>query len=124
MGLKIATWNLCLGLFHKKDYVRKLLNENEIDILNLQETELETGLDLKNLHIRGYVLESETNEKKIRVVTYIRNTITYTRRADLESPNLHLIILDIKNEDNLRVITLYRTFNPQDKTTARAFFRK
>ena len=25
--IKIATWNLCLGLFHKKDYVKTLLNK-------------------------------------------------------------------------------------------------
>jgi hypothetical protein len=57
MVLNIATCNLCLGLFHKKDYVRNLLYENDIDTLNLQETELEPDIDLNNLNIKGYVLE-------------------------------------------------------------------
>ena len=39
-NIKIATWNLCLGLLHKKDYVRRLLEDNNIAILNLQETEI------------------------------------------------------------------------------------
>ena len=38
---KVATWNLCLGLLHKIDYVKNCLNKHCIDILNLQETELQ-----------------------------------------------------------------------------------
>jgi exonuclease III len=64
MTLKIATWNLCLGLFHKKDYVRKQLYENNIDLLTLQETELSPELQLENLQIKGYSIEVENNNKK------------------------------------------------------------
>ena len=64
MTLKIATWNLCLGLFHKKDYVRTQLYENNIDILTLQETELSPELQLENLQIKGYSIEVENNNKK------------------------------------------------------------
>ena len=84
MSMKIATWNLCLGLFHKKDYVRSLLDENEIDLLALQETELLPNIDTKNLQIKGYSLEVENNEKKKRVAIYIKNTTNYQRREDLE----------------------------------------
>ncbi len=106
MVLNIATWNLCLSLFHKKDYVRNLLYENNIDILNLQETELGPDIDLNNLNIKGYVLEVETNEKKKRVATYIKTSVQYKRRNDLEKPNLHLIILDIQASPQVRIITL------------------
>ena len=64
MTLKIATWNLCLGLFHKKDYVRTLLHKNDIDLLTLQETELSPELQLENLQIKGYTIEVENNNKK------------------------------------------------------------
>ena len=64
MPMKIATWNLCLGLFHKKDYVRTLLNDNEIDVLALQETELSPDVDEKNLMIKDYSIEVEKNDKK------------------------------------------------------------
>jgi exonuclease III len=53
MTLKIATWNLFLGLFHKKDYVRTQLYENNINILTLQETELSPELQLENLNLKG-----------------------------------------------------------------------
>jgi exonuclease III len=123
MVLNIATWNLCLGLFHKKDYVRNLLYENNIDVLNLQETELGPDIDLKNLNIKGYALEVETNENKKRVATYIKTSVQYKRRNDLEKPNLHLIILDIQANPQLRIITLYRTFRPQDASSPREHFQ-
>ena len=124
MVLNIATWNLCLGLFHKKDYVRNLLYENDIDILNLQETELGPDIDLNNLNIKGYVLEVETNENKKRVATYIKTSVQYKRRNDLEKPNLHLIILNIQADSQVRIITLYRTFRPQDASLPRENFKK
>ena len=124
MTIKLATWNLCLGLFHKKDYVRNLLYENNIDVLCLQETELRPNIDLNNLNIKGYTLEVEKNREKKRVATYIKNNLSYIRRSDLESPDLHLIILDLKTKNKVRLITIYRTFNPQDDSTAREFFRK
>ena len=41
--MKIATLNLCLGLKFKKDLVKNILLDNEIDILVMQETEKEAG---------------------------------------------------------------------------------
>ncbi len=84
MPIKIATWNLCLGLFHKKDYVRTLLNENELDVLALQETELTPDVNEKNLMIRNYSIEVEKNDKKKRVAIYIKNTVHYKRREEFE----------------------------------------
>ena len=110
-------------LFHKKDYVRNLLYENDIDILNLQETELGPEIDLNNLNIKGYVLEVETNKKKKRVATYIKTSVQYKRRNDLEKPNLHLIILDIQPSPQVRIITLYRTFRPQVARSPREHFQ-
>ena len=124
MTLKIATWNLCLGLFHKKDYVRTQLYENNIDILTLQETELSPELQLENLQIKGYSIEVEKNNKKRRVAIYIKNSISYKRRVDLEREGLHIIILDVESSPPARIITIYRTFNPQCGCTPRENFRK
>ena len=60
----LGTLNLCLGLKFKKDLVKGLLTENEIDILAMQETEIENGLDEKLLNIPGYNLEMEKNSGK------------------------------------------------------------
>ena len=124
MPMKIATWNLCLGLFHKKDYVRSLLHDNNIDILTLQETELADDIDVINLQIKGYSFEVETNDIKRRIAVYVRNTIAYKRRFDLEKTNLHTIVLDVGTTLVTRIITIYRTFTPQNKSTPRENFRE
>jgi exonuclease III len=124
MTLKIATWNLCLGLFHKKDYVRTQLYENNIDILTLQETELSPELRLDNLQIKGYSIEVENNNKKRRVAIYVKNSISYKRRIDLEKENMHIVILDVEISPPVRIITIYRTFNPQGGHTPRENFRE
>ena len=39
--MKVATWNLCLGLSNKKDTVLNEIELNSIDVCCMQETELE-----------------------------------------------------------------------------------
>ena len=112
--LKIATLNLCLGLKFKKDLVKNILLENDIDVLSLQETEIESDFDCELLSIPGYRFEYETNDVKRRVGTYIRNTIKYERCSSLEGINNHLLIIDILNgrKKRKRIINIYRSFNP------------
>ena len=112
--LRIGTLNLCLGLKFKKDLVRNILLENEIDILLMQETEVEKDFDCELLNIPGYSLECETNDVKRRVGTYVKNTIKYTRRFELEGENNHLLIIDVENgiKTKKRLINIYRSFNP------------
>ena len=123
MPLKIATWNLCLGIFHKKDYVRNILEENQIDVISLQETEISKDTDLENLKIRGYTLEVEENDEKMRIASYIKNGLHYRRRHDLEEKNRHLMIIDIETNPQTRIITIYRTFKPQQQITSRDHFK-
>ena len=40
MPINISTINLCLGLKNKKLLIKKMLEENEIDVLCMQETEI------------------------------------------------------------------------------------
>ena len=54
MDFKIASINLCLGLENRRIDVENLLIENEIMILCLQEVEIESNFDLKNLKLKGY----------------------------------------------------------------------
>ena len=93
MAIKIATLNLCLGLKNKKLLVKKLLEENDIDILCMQETEVKKDIDHKELNISKFLLELESNTKKSRVGVYISKTINYVRRTDLEGLDSNLIII-------------------------------
>jgi hypothetical protein len=123
MGFKIATLNLCLGLPNKKNIVKEMFITEKLDILCLQETEHEINLDHNLLDFPGVNYESENNQICSRVGTYIKTSINYIRRRDLEGLNSHLVIIDIKCEKNLRVINIYRPFNPQNGYSPRDFFR-
>jgi exonuclease III len=104
--------------------VKQLILDNKIDILCLQETELECNLDHNLMSFNKYSYESEDNSIKSRVGCYINYSIDYIRRRDLEDKNLHLIILDVKSHRNLRIINIYRPFNPRNGLSPREFFNQ
>ena len=47
--LKFATLNFCLGSKFKKDLVKNILLENDIDKILIQETEIESDFDCELL---------------------------------------------------------------------------
>ena len=113
--MRIATWNLCLGLANKKDYVINTIRNERIDICGLQEIEINKDFPKQNLSAKGYKFESESNDIKARVGLYINTNIVYDRRKDLEGINNSLIIIDFNAQNkNFRLINLYRVFNPQN----------
>ena len=126
INLKIGTLNLCLGLKGKKDLVKKILNENDIDILCMQELEITRDYDCNLLSIPGYILEIEENLNNRRVGYYIRDNVKYNRRKDLESLNCHIVILDLFDADNnlKRLIGIYRSFNPIGNTARNLFIEQ
>ena len=123
MQLKIGTLNLCLGLPNKKIVIKNIINEEQIDILCLQETELEINLHHNLMSFPGYIYESEMNKTQSRVGCYVKSNISYVRRIDLEGQDSHLIILDIKAKNNKHIINIYRPFNPQNNVRPLEFFK-
>ena len=115
--IKLSTWNLCLGLKNKKDYVVEMLRKEKIDICCMQEVELDKNFPIKNLQTRDYNFEAEVNTTKSRTGIYIRTNVCYVRRCDLEGSNNGLLIIDFNSTKNYRLINLYRTFNPQNGRT-------
>ena len=91
----VATWNLCLGLFHKKDYVKELLKSKHISILNLTENELKSDLNCNLLNIPGFVLEDENS-------TFVK----YNRRKDLEMQNRQMVVLDLNGANETRMVNM------------------
>ena len=121
--IKIGTLNLCLGLPNKKELVKNVIFQEEIDILCLQETEIEINIDHNLLSFPGFNYESETNTVRSRVGCYVKSSISYVRRRDLEGFNSHLIILDVIGIRTARIITIYRCFNPQTDISPLNFFK-
>ena len=85
MNTKIATLNLCLGLKSKKNEVKRLIIDNDIDILCVQESEIPNGYPVGLLTFKSFNYKNESNDLKSRCGIYIRNNISYVRRDDLET---------------------------------------
>ena len=114
--------NLCLGLRNKKDAVKRLIQENEIDIMCLQETEIPVDFPIDLLTFKGYNYENEFNQIKSRCGIYVSNKTTYNRRTDLEIVNMHVMIIDVNDSNNTRIINVYRPFNPVNGLSQKDFF--
>ena len=122
MDMKIATLNLCLGLKNKKDMVKGLIIENKLDILCVQEIEVQSDVPRNILSIKGFNFEAESNSKKARVGIYIKDNISYQRREDLEGTDLHLLVVDLNGSRKVRIINVYRSFNPTNGFSPRNNF--
>ena len=71
--IKAATWNICLGLKNKKDYVYETLRRNDIKICALQEVEITKDFNDDLLSSKDYSIEVETSTTKGRIATVIHN---------------------------------------------------
>ena len=121
--LKIGTWNLCLGLGNKKDTVTRYLNELNIGICCLQETEVTNDMQENLLNCGNYNIELEDNTVKKRAGIYIRSDINYIRRNDLEEQDSHIVIIDVVTVIPIRIVCIYRSFRPPRVVTAHYFFK-
>ena len=110
--IRIASWNLCLGLANKKDYVSQMILSNKMDICCMQETEISSDYDHDALSFGGYSLLLELNDVKSRTAIYVKNEIKHVRRLDLEQRNCGLVIVEINMKSSYRLINVYRSFNP------------
>ena len=117
LKFKIASWNLCLGLINKKDYVSEIMTRNKIDICCIQEAKILPGFDHTLLSTGEYSLIIENNEYKARTGMYIRNGTSFTRRENLEGKNSGIMVVDINLTHKYRLINVYRSFNPPGTET-------
>ena len=123
--IKVATWNLCLGLKNKKDYVYDTLRREKIDICLLQEVEINTNYPLNILSAKDYSIEVEKNDTKARCAIVIGKGIEYERREELEGNNLGIVVIDVNVDTTYRIVNVYRQFNPPPKKKSlskRTFF--
>ena len=102
--IKIATLNLCLGLKNKKEAVKRLVIENKIDILCIQETEIPFDYPCDLLTFKGFNYENENNSVKSRCGIYISNEIAYVRKTELESVDSHVVIIELNDTNRTRII--------------------
>ena len=82
--LKIATWNICLGLKNKKEYVKQMIKDHNIDICCIQECEIRKDYPKDLLSFKNFNIEVEQNSVKARCCIYVKDNVVYTRKEDLE----------------------------------------
>ena len=63
-----------LGLRNKKDYVGKMIKENKVDIMCLQEIDIEPNYPHNILNFKGYDFLTENNSLKARAGMYINKS--------------------------------------------------
>ena len=103
--------------------MKRLLEENDIDILCMQETEVMKDIAENELKLTGYSLELEGNSLKSRVGFYISKSLNYQRKFELEGTDSNLIIIDVEGTVNTRIINVYRSFAPQNNISQREKFK-
>ena len=108
-GLKIAHINV-RSLFPKIDEIRFLLNNTNLDILCISEAWLDNTITDAQVKVDGYAIErNDRNRHGGGVAMYIRDTLDYKLRDDLDSDTECLWIdLKISSEMNMLLCCLYR----------------
>ena len=104
--IKIATWNLCLGLKKKKDYVYDTIRKEKIDICMLQEVEINKDYPINILTAKDFKIEIEKSDIKARVALIINNDVKYERLYEFERPDLGIIAIDLNVNIKYRLITV------------------
>jgi len=104
-SLRIATWNVCLGAFHKTNLIKYHLSHENLDILFLNETKLNEKHDHELLKISGYHLVTPKNMLNSRIATYIHSNTNYI----INKTNLDLVTISISTE-NFKILGIYRGF--------------
>ena len=113
-GLKISHLNVC-SLRNKKDEVELFLQNSSYDIFSVSETWLNKDCPDNAFHIDGYNFErkdriSDDSSKGGGVGCYIRESIAYIRRKDLESDSLEVMWIEVrlKNRTPIFIGILYK----------------
>ena len=122
MMIKIATWNVCLGLKNKKEVIYNEIREKNIDICLLQEVEIANDYNSNLLTSKNYKIEVEDNETKARSAIIIKDNLEYQRRTDLEVTNMGIVVIDLLGCNQYRLVNIYRSFNPSNGMTPMRFF--
>ena len=73
--IKLSTWNICLGLKNKKDYIYQVIDKKEIDVCLLQEVEIDKDYDANLLTNGQFKIEVEKNKIKARAAILIKDNI-------------------------------------------------
>ena len=94
-GFKIAQLNI-RSLIRHIDQFRYFLKDKQFDIICLNETLLDETINDHEVNIIGYeILRKDRNRNGGGVAVYVRNTINYISRTELDTDYLETITVEI-----------------------------
>lgn len=107
-NLKICHLNIEGISQAKSDYLSRLMNEENVDVIHLQETHATSRVNLLNRgQIHGYTLVDATYSRTYGIATYIHSSFTsYKRIYKTESIDLELLVIDI---DGILTANVYKS---------------
>ena len=107
--LRVATLNIC-SLRYKINDLERLLDEEEIDIIGITETWLDSTFGDGELHIAGYTLHrlDRSGRRGGGVCVYCKDHIPVKQLHDLERDGLELTWLEIGSVQKYLFGCMYR----------------
>jgi len=96
MTLKIFSWNACLGVFNKLNYVTSTIMNDSPDVFFIQEAEINHDLENSLIQIQNYDLIRSENFPKSRLICYVKNSLKFSFQT---FNGIELILVKTKNYD-------------------------
>ena len=110
-GFKIGSLNIA-SLYKHIDELTVFMEKQTFDILALNETRLSDTIPDSLINLPGYdLIRRDRNRSGGGVCAYIRNSINYSRRLDLEIDLLEMLALEIK-KPNTKPFLVYCWYPP------------
>ena len=127
IAMKIGYWNCGKGLTGKLDFLKEKIDENEMTILFVAESELNVMSNQSALKIKNFeLIHSKSMElgKNARISCFVSNDSNFIRRNDLEIEGNEIIVLENSTRSEL-VVGFYRPFKQFfDTETATSGFER
>ena len=107
-SLIIIQWNKGGSPFlNKMDELLMIIKESQPHILIVSEANVQKNIHFSSMNIQDYNIENDLRLKKNikgNMVIYIKNSVKYIRRLDLESEELSNIWIEVKIENGKKVL--------------------
>ena len=119
-GLVMASLNINSLLAHI-DELKIFISTNTVDVLAINETKLDSTIDNQEVNLPGY--EIIRNDRKLNgrkgggVCIYIRCSLNYILRDDLQAENLENLVIQV-NKLRSKPILISTWYRPPDTPTA------